>query len=276
MFFIETRAVYSVVATERSFVRGVSRLEKRLFARMLTNKTLKRKLPAEIAEIVEDDLFDHYWAPTAKSWERVDDLWRRKHPALYWERFMTENAMRAWGTLADSLGLVLAARGGPYDNLLTDNNWRVGYFTDPFFVHISRFGHFTHGDIGLHFWSLQADRFKEIRDNERQRGISSTYDYNITRLRSGICSTALDEKSGTVNAYFVAQNGAEHKTNDRVERFMELEGVEEAMKSWDGEAMEKCIKILGLDMVGTKRGGDELKPRLRVVQSFASDSSSFR
>lgn len=80
----------------------VSRLEKRLFARMLTDKTLKRKLPAEIAEIVEDDLFDHYWAPTAKSWERVDDLWRRKHPALYWERFMTENAMRAWGTLAVS------------------------------------------------------------------------------------------------------------------------------------------------------------------------------
>ena len=103
MLVVETRPVYSVAATERSFVLGVIRLEKRTFARMLVGRTAGRRLPTELAALVEDHLFEHYWAQTtAKSWDRTDALWRERHPALYWERYMTEDAVRTWCKLAVS------------------------------------------------------------------------------------------------------------------------------------------------------------------------------
>lgn len=104
MLVVETRPIFSVTATERSFVLGVIRLEKRVFAATLAQKAAGGRLPAELLALVEEDLFEHYWTrTTAKSWERMDAHWRNRHPGLYWERFMTGSALRTWCKLAVSV-----------------------------------------------------------------------------------------------------------------------------------------------------------------------------
>lgn len=67
---------------------------------MLATKTTGHALPTELIEIVVEHLHEHYWTSTNKSWERTDALWREGHPGLYWERYMTEDTLRAWCKLA--------------------------------------------------------------------------------------------------------------------------------------------------------------------------------
>ncbi|EKG21929.1 hypothetical protein MPH_00849 [Macrophomina phaseolina MS6] len=100
MLIVETQPIFSVTATEKSFVLGVLRLQKRGFVQMLVRKTIGHLLPTDLTVIIEDDLFKNYWARTVKTWERTDGLWKEGHPGLYWERYMTEDALRAWCKLA--------------------------------------------------------------------------------------------------------------------------------------------------------------------------------
>lgn len=62
--------------------------------------------------------------------------------------------------------------------------------------------------------------------------------------------------------------------SDRVERFLEVDGLEEEMRLWDAEAVRKCKAVLGLEMVGREGDEEGMRPRLRLVQSFMSDRRS--
>ncbi|KAL1627641.1 hypothetical protein SLS56_006262 [Neofusicoccum ribis] len=278
MLVVETRPVYSVAATERSFVLGVIRLEKRTFARMLVGRAAGCRLPTELAALIEDRLFEHYWAQTtAKSWDRTDALWRERHPALYWERYMTEDAVRTWCKLAESLNLTLAAREGPHDKRLADGRAGMSHPIDKFVVHIARTGRYAHGGVALRGSSVLHPPSSSSPDPLNPTASTEPFaaeDLTVTRLRSGICSMAVDAGRGTCNASFVPGDGGAHMVgSDREERFLEVEGFEEAVKAWDDSAVKKCAAVLGLQMVGGRHGEeDALKPRLRIVQSFASDT----
>lgn len=272
MLVTDTHPIYSVTATEHSFVLGVIKLEKRSFVQMLATKTTGHALPAELIEIVVEHLHEHYWTSTNKSWERTDALWREGHPGLYWERYMTEDTLRTWCKLAESLNLTLAAREGPHAKHLTSSGSCNDTTRSPYVVHLARAGRYSHGGIGLRAseslglpYQMLTGQFNAYREDSLR----------LARLRSGICGTSVNEGAGTACALFAGGKDGEHmEGSDRVERFLEVDGLEEEMRLWDAEAVRKCKAVLGLEMVGREGDEEGMRPRLRLVQSFMSDRRS--
>ncbi|KAH7061454.1 hypothetical protein B0J12DRAFT_725021 [Macrophomina phaseolina] len=243
MLIVETQPIFSVTATEKSFVLGVLRLQKRGFVQMLVRKTIGHLLPTDLTVIIEDDLFENYWARTAKTWERTDGLWKEGHPGLYWERYMTEDALRAWCKLADTLNLTLAAREGPHAKYLSSGRSAPDTpRSTPYIVHLARAGAYSHGALALapssalHLPSSSSATDSDATDHHQRDSDS----LRLARLRSGVCGTSVDCVKGVACATFVASREGEFmEGSDRVERFLEVEGLEEEVRGWDTEAVRK-------------------------------------
>jgi len=55
----------------------------------------------------------------------------------------------------------------------------------------------------------------------------------------------------------------------QVARLVEVDGIEDAIRNWDQEAVERYVKVLGLKVVfmNGEAEGQMLRPRLRLLQS---------
>lgn len=140
--------------------------------------------------------------------------------------------------------------------------------TQPFVVHISRAGTYSHGNISLRASSaLFPTTISQSPVNDT--AADAQYSPSVARLRGGMCSTNTDVSRGTCSASFVpaSAGGAESHLigHDRVERYLDFDGLEDEITAWDKDSVQKCITVLELQMLGG------IRPKLRLVQSFASD-----
>lgn len=55
----------------------------------------------------------------------------------------------------------------------------------------------------------------------------------------------------------------------QVARLVQVDGIEDAIKNWDHEAVEHCVEVLGLKVVSMngEEEGQKLTPRLRLLQT---------
>lgn len=89
------------------------------------------------------------------------------------------------------------------------------------------------------------------------------------RYAKGMVQVSCQPDSGKEASRVVAEyrGGSEESVKGRVDTLLLLDGVEEAMRAWDDEAMKKLLKEWRLNVIALKEeGGLELKPRLRMMQ----------
>lgn len=116
--------------------------------------------------------------------------------------------------------------------------------TKPFVVHIARAGTYSHGNIALRASSaLFPTATSQSPDNDT--AADAQYSPSVARLRGGMCSTNADVSRGTCSASFVAASagGAESHLigHDRVERYLDFDGLEDEITAWDGDSVRAGI-----------------------------------
>lgn len=141
----------------------------------------------------------------------------------------------------------------------------------PHVVHLARAGRYSHGGMALRP-SVAPPLPPGVRDTAADE-TNANKDIRRAQIRGGMCYTDFSERGGTFNAsYMPRRNGPLLDQTDKVERFIEFEGVEEEMRAWDGAAVRRCVDVLGLEMV--VGGEDALRPKLRLVQGFVGGGYS--
>ncbi|KAK4496753.1 hypothetical protein PRZ48_012736 [Zasmidium cellare] len=250
---IKTTLLYGVFASHKSYLIGVRNLMKREHADMLCNKIMGKMLPPELIEIVADYLFE-------MEREVVMEKWVSER------RAMQENISRFEKVIVDCPALGGARERmatSPIKTTLVQNSRPITgqniRLLDPdttTYIHLCC----TRPSLAINLPPrMQAPT-----------PISSAIVYHAGKAKLVVRLRGNDDSRGVVHEDQVTHmpdKGREafQEVPKQIHRLVQCEGVEDAMKNWDADEIQKFVDLLDLTIVPFG-GGDPMAPGLHSWQ----------
>jgi hypothetical protein len=229
---------YGILVSERSYLLARRRLAKAHYAKSLAQRVLRFRLPVELVDHIAKDLTELEYAEMVRLWNTL----KEEKNYRQWVFMVPEN----FGTVAEQAAIKevdLLKAGALCSTVVVEKSdgESVRY------VHIS--GSYSRPDLAqLYPGSAPASG---------------------PALQFANGNLVVCNHSGTVTS-----DSREHSTirpsfkRMEVGRLVQIDGIEDAIKYWDQEAIEHLVKSLDLTVVqmAGEGVGPRLMPRLRLLQ----------
>lgn len=236
---VATLPLYGILVTERSWLLGQRRLVKSYYAHTLVRRVLGRRLPGELINQIADDLTELEYADLKKLWTALKDKLHHREtlfqlPAMGGTE-VEQSAARELRSLSHGMlsGKVEIAKPDGanmrYMHISASKN-------KPNLIHIVPGG------------APEPDPPVPYADGHVRVHITRGSPSAISRERVHI---------------------EPNTAGSQVGRLVLIDGIEDAIKWWDYEAVEQYVKFLNLHVVSmSDEEGEELTPRLRFLQTI--------
>lgn len=229
---LTTRPLYGIIATQKSNVLGQRRLVKAHHSTFITHRALGSRLPVELIDQIADHVTELFYVD-------VLDYWRTSRG-----REETFAIPTVGGTVAEKAAaaeLEMASGGALCTRLVVEGAERA-------YVHISASEN-------------RPDLVQVVPGAVPATGPTLRYADGSVEVQ---CSPGTDADLSKERVK-VWPNVV--RSRWQTGRLVQIDGIEEAIKRWDQQAVECYVELLGLKVVTINgEAGGGLTPRLRLLQ----------
>jgi hypothetical protein len=235
---LTTMPLYGILVSEKSFLLARRRLAKAHYAKFLAFRVTGSHLPAELVDQIADALIELEKAEILQLWHALKEQKQHRQRVFM---VPANSGTEAEQAAINELGLLEA--GALCSTVIVDRS-----DGEPMrYVHIS--GSISRPDLAqLYPGSAPAS------------GPALQFaDGNIVVCNHSGTTTSISREHSKIRASLKRME---------VGRLVQIDGIEDAIKYWDQEAVENLVESLRLTVVhmAGEGGGPRLMPRLRLLQ----------
>lgn len=236
---LATMPLYGILVTQKSILLGRRRLAKAHYAKFLAHRVVESRLPPELVDQIVDDLIELDNAEMTQLWRTLTS--RKCYRATLFDLPVVGGTLAEKAAVEELASLSSGMLCGRVTVKTSDGR-------NTLYVHIS----------------------------------ASKNRPSLAQLYPGAAPStgpALHFEDGHLHVHChpgtATTLSREHvqiqpsSKKRQVARLVQVDGIEEAIKNWDQEAVERFVKVVGLKVVfmNGEEEGQKLTPRLRLLQS---------
>jgi hypothetical protein len=236
---LATMPLYGILVTQKSMLLGRRRLAKAHYAKFIANRVVESRLPPELVDQIAEDLIELDNAEMSRIWRTLTS--HKCHRAMRFD-LPAVNCTEAEKAAVDELTSLSG------DVLVGKILVKTSDGTSVWYAHISA--------------SKNRPSLAQLYPGAvPSTGPALQYEDGHLQVHCHTgTSTMLSREHATVKP---------SSKKRQVSRLVQVDGIEDAIKNWDQEAVERYVKVLKLKVMSMngEEEGQNLTPRLRLLQS---------